>query len=834
MESEEVLSSARLVFLNAFQDALQTLVPQAIEALFGKASASNSSAEQADIAQARALLQEQRGPLMQALSHTMAQLLAISVVNCYSSYRPRSSSNLAEDMSLLDSTAFESSLLSNNATNLFRNAAGQQLIDVNLRIAVLFKQDDICERENPFRPYLIARCITLVVQELHVTASLSRILMQQICDIIKNRLVDLYRELNTELAKSGLAAHLTLKINKTPEHIVYRAGMPALQATPLPPHVITAAAAQGGFPSLMLKPALSIVQWLAELRARTGLRCAAAAEVDETQSMPLTWLDGVDALGDVLRHAFGDDTTLSWESKARARPPRLNSDSVSKPGGQYLSSVRELIVQLQLAHAASPAAQGAKFSFSGLDFVAIAGQIHRFLIPDNSAMQNGRGELRNLVYERREALQHLARNAEQQMCIDIVIALFESILTDALLPLNLRLQLAKSQFLILQLALSDHSFLKTASHPARLLINRIASTALGLKHQDAARQLFEEELARVFKTLARHDCSIPGLFERIHNRFDTFVSRELRIQDKSVRRAVKLIEEAQIRYSQFEQASRSMQAALSGLTIAPQFQAFLEGEWIRAINLAARFDHDLAKRFRSFVADVVWSIDPKHSSTEQQALRDLTPQLFVDLQLGMDLLKWNRFKQNALSSWLTDAHSRAIKVSEQAARGSTLQEMHTTFKEFVEQPALVMSEVATADKFAEVLPYLVSLLEESGLVVELISDELAAKSAIASPQPVHAAANLQLLRERLISGIAFEMTSDKSSQAPLRRGCVQWCDLAMNTMVLSFQGQAEPVIISTEHFCRRAQDGSIRLAEQAPAFERAIHALLKTADLIDR
>jgi hypothetical protein len=164
----EILSGARREFFNAFQNAAATLVPRTVEALFSKVNSENSPIEQADIVRAQLLLQEHRHEIELQLTKNMQQLLDRSMETTYQNFRPNLSalSISADNLSLLDSSAFESSLRFNEVTQLFRNVAEQELIDLNIRIAVLFGQDDIRERENPFRPYLITRCIFLAVESL--------------------------------------------------------------------------------------------------------------------------------------------------------------------------------------------------------------------------------------------------------------------------------------------------------------------------------------------------------------------------------------------------------------------------------------------------------------------------------------------------------------------------------------------------------------------------------------------------------------------------------------------------------------------------------------------
>jgi len=857
MQPKELLIRARSEFFTTFQNATQHIVAPAIEAMFAKANACSSAIEQTEIFRARAALQEHRELLLQQLSLNMDQLLTRSIETTYQNFRPSSStlSLSLDNIGLLDSSAFENSLRFNNITQLFRDTAGQELVDLNIRLAVLFGQDDICERENPFRPYVIARCISLSIEALKLSVEQTAILTTQIGETINSSVLEMYQRANANLAEQGISAQLVLKINKTPETLPSRSNVSSILADTQQHHLGIGRPVQRGysatpsfsgsaaneFPELMTKPGISIEQLFLAVRGRAGFSKAAADQIalSEHESHTLGWLDGGAGLGDMLRIAFGAEEDLSWETKSRTRPPMQAVRLRGSSGSQNLSIVRQLVHQLQTAHDAAISAgilasTTAKFSFAGLDFPAIVGQMHKLLTPLASKMLNEHGEVRNLIHEQREVLFQLARSNAEQMTTDVVAMVFESILFDSVLPVNLRIQIGRLQFLLLQLALTDQGFLSGKQHPARMLINRIATVALSVQYVESSEAQFEQEFGRIFKTLAKHDCEIPGLFERILNRFDTFVLRELRLQDKVIRRTVKSIEEAQIRYSQFEQTSRTLKAALASMSLPPQFLSFLESEWVRAINLADRREPELAMRFRTFVPEIIWSIRPKLSNEDRQHFAALLPPMLESLRYGMDMLGWGQFKQNALLNWLNDAHGRAMKPVVDAVTDLSLEKMYAMFDEFVNQPPVIISDIATEDKSTEMQKYLTEILDELGLTVMMLDGDGVGLSGakdgmIHIGKPVRPV-EMQEFRSRLISGVPIEMNLD----GIFYRGCLHWVSPGTNSMVLSFKSHEAPAVISIDNFCKHLSQGSARMVESTSLFDRAIASVLKSADALDR
>ena len=878
MVPREILFSTRSVFVQAFQHAIQNMVSRVVEALFAKANACDSVDEQQDVFRARALLQERREEFMQRLPASLEQLLNRSMETTYQTFRPASTlmSRQISELSLLDTLAFENSLRFNNITELFRSTAGQELIDLNIRIAVLFGQDDICERENPFRPYLLTRCISQTIEELQLTSEISAILIAQVSDCLNDSVPEMYRVANADLEAQGIEAHLSLKINKAPDSLSARpatgnegsaeagAAFPVLSAE----HMAQSHTAPPALQVPENKPSIHIEQLFdavrgGALRATFPVPPSVSSPVSQptSQSIPSYtpgWLDSVDDLGAVLRSALGISNDISPTARSSSRTP----SSVYAP----LTSVRTIPASFSQAPQASVTGQNIVYPKATLDLLAqlgiaarseavpdvlttpvggdqvtavnnplpdgfglvnLLGRLHKRMVPAVVDLLDEQGEVRNLLREQREVLMSLATTDKQQMTLDLMTMLFEAILSDALVSLELRQKIAGFQYLLLQLALTDHSFLVASQHPARLLFNRITSVALSLQQLESIRPQFEEEIARIFKTLARHDCEVPSLFERIHNRFDTFISRELRTADKTIRRAVKSIEEAQIRYLQFEQTASLMGEGLRTLNLPGHFQAFLQREWVKAINLAELQDPKIAQRFRLMVPDIIWSISPKVTPDERNQLSAMLPSILANLKRGIQMLGWNQFKQSALLNWLSEAHSKALRVAE-TGNGLVLNEVHKQFAGLLNEQVSGMADAISKDQYTEVYKYLDEVLLDLGLSVRLL--DIQSDQTNDLPISIQASKPVEWkdIKERLYSGIALEMSID----GQFRRGCVHWINPNENNLVLSFVGMQDPMIAEVTEFCRRVSRGLVKFAENAPLFDRAIYSLLKSADAI--
>lgn len=832
MVPREVLGASRQVLEQSFQAAIENLVPHAIEALFAKASSSSSAVEQATVFQTRYYLQEKRQAILEKMQFFLRMLLDRGLETSYAHFRPASNilTQQADSLSLLDSLSFEETLRFNSITTLLRNQADQQLNELNLRISTLFGQEDIRERENPFRPYIFARCIEQAIESMRFEPDIANLMVIQLSEALGHSIADIYQQVNADLARQGVEAKLVLKVNKTPDVSNApggRFGHPAFANTASHYGRAAVVAAASGFPSMTMSSIPSLKDFISLQRGRAA--CAELNNEGQLNDSEFSWKSDKFALGDVLRRIFGKDDGRFPEGSGYTQ--FLSPVGSSKTQDlSFPAALLPLLKELQSEAATSGMLASERFASQSV-LLKLLGKMHKQWVTDTTDLRNPRGDLRNLLVEQRLNLRALTDKPEQQMMIDVVSMLFESVFADTLITPELKQSFARLQFLYLQLALMDSSFVLAPRHPARLLLSRIASVMLAVTAHRATEREFEAEIAKIFKTLARHDCEVPGLFERIHSRFDIYVEKELRVQDKAIRRAVKSVEEAQLRYQEQNRLSLLISRPLMDIPLAQQFKNFLELEWARAILLAARQSEAQMQRFCAFVPDVIWSIQPKPGNEDRQLLADKLPELKSCLQQGLELLNWNNFKQNALYGWLNDAHQKALNTATTGGALLSQVELQNRFALLLRHIPLLCSEGDLSGEYAAIRPFLGAVTEEIDLAVRYM--ELEAHNSEASSLPAALrpgkSFNPKPIMEKLVCGTPLEIQYEGIA----RRACLHWIDPQACALVLSVSGVSEPVIAEQKYLLQQFSRSQARLIEPGPAFERVITTMIRTADHLE-
>jgi hypothetical protein len=218
IDHNDLLVSTRAIFVRTFVEGLDPVFKQSAEGLFNKADHSNSSQTQRCLLDAVGVLKKKGWDIKAQMKKAMEKLLHRSFQTTYSNYRPSFANSVLDGpITLIETSVIEDDMRFNSITERFRNEAGEQLRDLNIRIALIFDQENISERENPFRPYLFARAITMAIEAVGTPTELRAPLVDQLAEDFAGQVSPIYTAINAHLAENGIAAQLMLKPKRSPE-----------------------------------------------------------------------------------------------------------------------------------------------------------------------------------------------------------------------------------------------------------------------------------------------------------------------------------------------------------------------------------------------------------------------------------------------------------------------------------------------------------------------------------------------------------------------------------------------------------------------------------------
>ncbi|KAF0813978.1 hypothetical protein IGB42_01657 [Andreprevotia sp. IGB-42] len=794
MDRNDLLATTKGLFLRAFSQGVDEWLHRCAVQLSDRAAQSSGEAQRVMLDAGKALRNADRA-LKQHLSGGMVRLIDRGFETAYNAFRPSfASAAKAPSLSLIDTGAVESELRLDWLATRFRNASEVALRDLNIRIAQLFSQQQIHERENPFRPYMFARCIVSAVDLLELPGDVTAALTEALGVTITDQVVEIYAQLNEALAQRGVDAELRLTIKKQAE--------PVPAASPGPAPASVAAATPAGATAGPASPDQAVAALL------SGQEALSPGALLATQSRLESLLQQV----------------LAAQGQATGSLPVAQAAGTVPVAGRAIQQTLQAVFSGEGVAAGStlafrnPAAQLEKL----LDSLG-AGAADLALPEDGSALPN-------LIMQHHAELSAVAGGDARQMVIDVVGLLFAYVLRDELLPRTVRVQLARMQFLVLRIGLIEPDLFTRKTHPLRLLINRIAEVALAVDNDMVRSTHVLAEVGRTLNPLLADRGDNPPLITVMLDRFEAWVRSLFSDDAVLAQRALQARHAATQRVAVHLAASDAIRQGMAGLRFMPYVESLLQEAWPRAIEKASRRDHQLAESWLHMVPELIWSIAPKSDAAERKLLLTLIPRLLPMLKAGLVQAGWNAAQLDEMQRWLVDAHKVALRSPEDPVQVPSLDMLRARFAPHFERVfAGGAGQAAIAP--AVLQPFLDEALREHGVEVDFVAQAVAdirigQVIAAASAQQAPLVERTAAVLERVACGVALALAVNGTPAHAI----LGWVSADKRMLLLHIAGARKPVLMSMETLVQLHEQGQARFAEPSPLFERAIASLLGAAE----
>lgn len=249
--------------------------------------------------------------------------------------------------------------------------------------------------------------------------------------------------------------------------------------------------------------------------------------------------------------------------------------------------------------------------------------------------------------------------------INLVAMLFDFILDDRTLPDSLKALIGRLQIPMLKVAVLDKAFFSRGSHPARRLLNEIASAALGWSAQgDEQRDTLYQRIEQVVQRLLNDFTDDPAIFSDVLAEFLAFTGDEKRrseLLEQRTRDAEEGRAKAELARQQVEQALNSR---LFGKTLPEVVVRLLQEGWSKVLQLTCLKHGAESQEWNSAMAvmdDLVWSVEPHESADDRLRLLELVPSLLKSLRDGLASAAIDPFVTSEFFSQLEAVHVQAFQ-----------------------------------------------------------------------------------------------------------------------------------------------------------------------------
>jgi hypothetical protein len=271
-------------------------------------------------------------------------------------------------------------------------------------------------------------------------------------------------------------------------------------------------------------------------------------------------------------------------------------------------------------------------------------------------------QLSSAVRNRSAEFKKKADTESEKAIIEVVALMFQSILAEDRIPPAVRVWFARLQVPVLRVALAEPEFFSNLSHPARLLIDRMGSCALGFDSTSLSGSALEAEIKRIVQVIEQYPETGRRVFQLVFDEFETFLSKFL-TQKQSTSRLVSVAQQVEQKETLAIQYTIELRTMLKDMPVRDEIREFLFKNWAEVLALAAVRNgpqHADTVSFKRTAADLVWAASAKPNRTERAQVIQSLPGLLQRLRQGLTLMGMTGEAQDAQIKALTDTLAEAF------------------------------------------------------------------------------------------------------------------------------------------------------------------------------
>lgn len=249
--------------------------------------------------------------------------------------------------------------------------------------------------------------------------------------------------------------------------------------------------------------------------------------------------------------------------------------------------------------------------------------------------------------------------------INLVSMLFEFILDDRTLPDSLKALIGRLQIPVLKVAVLDKTFFSRGSHPARRLLNEIASAAMGWADQDEVqRDSLYQKIEQIVARLLNDFVDDPAIFSELLADFLAFTGDERR-RSELLEQRTRDAEEGRARAEMARQeVEHALNQRLLGKTLPEVVVRLLQEAWSKVLLLTCLKHGTQSEQWQAALAtmdDLIWSVAPHDDLESRAQLLELVPSLLKNLREGLVSAAFDPFSTSDFFTRLEALHVQTLQ-----------------------------------------------------------------------------------------------------------------------------------------------------------------------------
>jgi hypothetical protein len=524
--------------------------------------------------------------------------------------------NSLENLCILKNDELEISVALEGMISRLKNNASSQLDDLHKRIESLFINKNLKTKHTPAGPVVLCDAFAFATIELDVDLKAKLIIFKLFEKYVLREMPKVYQHANQTLVQLGVLSNLKKQRfinNPTPANPVAK-----------PQH--------GG----------------QDNQASSSSNYMTSELVNSGQNVPILGKEQC-----ITEGQFEQIRTL-MHSGNHSQGSHQSVDQVSRSNIVFLNQdqIISTLSQQQLSQCSMTSEKVE--AYQPVDF--------RSLIADSYVGSDG---------VRVQAGKKIKYDEIDNDIINLVSMLFDFILDDRQLQSSMKALIARLQIPILKVALIDKSFFDRGGHPARKLLNEMASAAIGWTEKNTGKldRLKAKIESVVERVLTDFDSNLE-LFTELLQEFTLFTDLELR-RGQLIEQRTKDSERGK---AATEIAKKTAETVINTVLQSKSFNAkeipecvltLLQDGWSRVMILDYLKLGDESSEWKGhqqFIYDLVWSVCPSEDGSDARGkLLQLIPTLMRRLHQGLQEASFDEFSLTNLLRDLEKSHISTLK-----------------------------------------------------------------------------------------------------------------------------------------------------------------------------
>jgi hypothetical protein len=818
--AKQVIKVAKQNAQHKFSALVQRMAQHTDNELVASLSKNPTSMQYRTLTAARQFLRQEGNALLDNLEDTFLEQMERAMRTMYTDLRSGLGDFTAETLTLIDDETVNRQIEVGHLVDRLRNSCDENLGRLNIMISQVHGRSEVVERENPFRPYLIARTLHEVLCKMVSDEEVRAVLFKYTADALALYLPEYYAELCDVFDIGGIKPQLIARPGTLRRHQREQLTQQASNAQGGAGAGV--AAGSGGNAMQQAMPANladKVVPTLERLLKLMQQQTASSSQNDAGSNANGKSADGGKENQSAAFQDFVSNIFTPPAEQGLFSPRRRREDQEQASQGGHGNQVES--TDLKSINATTPISEDLLAKLNEFQEMAARGR----------AVNEGITPLQNQLFSVREQInEQNVSQPEQRMAMDVIAVLFEFILGDEQIPEGLRAQIGRLQIPFLKAAMLEPGLLQQEDHPSRQLLNRVGTVAVGLDTATEIGQSFSTEIKRIVRKILEGFDKDVAIFSTCLEEFNQFLTEKLQHADADNARSIDALEEAEKFSRMTLGTTTSLREILLPLSIDKRMMDFIIDIWTRVLVRASMQDlkanikntdtNSMQKRCADLLPELVWSAQNKQTPQDRTVLMRLLPNLVKSLKNGLKILNLSEKEMKQALDQLVAVHTQVLRGNEVTAAEKlpSLDDLRQVFS------ALNIQEETTLSKAVaqpEVAPAVIEAsLAERGVSASL---DLQPDSTFSSRLDETLLAQMQV-------GACIECWIDNAYQL----GRLIWMGKNQSLFMFRLDKDAKPLIYTPSSLSKAMRQGLLNLIESAPTFERAVESLLQGTEAMQQ